>query len=113
MGKIAYTVCGIALTIIFAGLFIASVGAIFSGCATISLHGGKFSGYYCPKCHRPIYGDALVCPKDNAPINGYKYWFWVRGRPEPRMAYPAETYLIKTGDDKFVWSPYEVDLSLE
>lgn len=65
----------------------------------------------CPKCHKSVNMDLGICPKDNAPLNGYKYWFWSRGRPMPKMAYPAETYLYKGKDGKFYWSPYEVDLS--
>lgn len=64
---------------------------------------------YCPKCHRSVSKFKEVCPKDQAPLNGYKYWFWVRGRKEPKMAYRAETYLIKK-DGVYVWHPYEVDL---
>lgn len=67
------------------------------------------SRVYCPLCHKALNKNIKVCPKDSAPLNGYKYWFWSRSRPEPRMAYSADTYLIKK-DGNFVWFPYEVDL---
>ena len=92
---------------------------------------------YCPECHKPLYvyqgeipkilteGDLknlvplggervksdkdFICPKDSAPLNGWKYWFWSRGRHEPVMAYPAETFMIKKGDE-FIFYPYDMNL---
>lgn len=75
------------------------------GCATIPLS----DRVYCPKCHKQLSKYFEVCPRDNAPLNGYKYWFWSRGRSLPKMAYQAETYLIKK-NGVYVWYPYEVDL---
>ncbi len=102
------------------GKFVCAIGGLVGLAATIyfsliilDYDPGNFSGHYCPKCHSALYGDGIICKKDNAPANGYKYWFWSRGRPEPKMAYQAETYLIKTDKGEFVWSPYEVDLGLE
>lgn len=76
---------------------------LFSGCSVKEK-------IYCPKCHKAYSGDIEICSKDNAPLNGYQYWFWSRGRNLPKMNYPAETYLIKM-DGKFVWHPYGLDLS--
>ena len=78
---------------------------LFSGCASIPVS----DRVYCPKCHRLSDKSAKLCQVDLAPLNGYKYWFWSRDRKPPVMAYPAETYLIKK-DNKFIWSPYEVNL---
>ena len=64
---------------------------------------------YCPKCHKALNKLVEYCPKDQAPLNGYKYWFWSRDRRPPVMAFNAKTYLIKR-DGKFVWHPFEVDL---
>lgn len=53
------------------------------------------------------YPESWVCPKDNAPLNGWKYWFWERKRHEPVMVYPAVTVLIKR-DGKFIWVPDDI-----
>lgn len=52
----------------------------------------------------------LKCPYDNAPLNGYLYWFWERGLHEPTLFYPALTLLTIDQQGDFVWEPYEVEL---
>lgn len=51
----------------------------------------------------------FTCSFDNAPLNGWKYWFWSRGLKEPRMAYPAMTVWTVV-DGKFRWYPDEVEM---
>ena len=89
MGKIAYVFCCLILLI---------------GCSDPK------NKVYCPKCHKSLIKENVFCPKENAPLNGYKYWFWSRGRNLPVMAYNAETYLLKDKNGKFYWYPEEVDL---
>ena len=93
---------------------------------------------YCPKCHKPLYvyqgeiptklvesslkdlipingakpvkrDSDFKCPKDSAPLNGWKYWFWDRSRHEPVMVYPAETFMIKKGEE-FIFYPDSMEL---
>ena len=89
---------------------------------------------YCPECHRHIYtydgeiplnfkttdineknlkgykkGDKLICKFDQAPINGWEYWFWKRDRLPPKMVYPALAVMIKK-DKSFVFYPDEANL---
>ena len=52
----------------------------------------------------------LVCPHDNAPLNGYLYWAWSRKYELPKLIYPAFTFLTKDKDKNFVWIPEEVTL---
>lgn len=95
-------------------------------------------GIYCPKCHRHLYDytaseltlagmnltenfkavdapreplpdDAMRCPFDYAPLNGYQFWFWDKGYAEPKMMFQGMTLLTKQGEE-FVWSPYPVDI---
>jgi len=54
--------------------------------------------------------DEFNCPYDEAPLNGYKYFFWKRGLHEPVMVYPAVTVRTKNSDGDWVWSPWELDI---
>jgi hypothetical protein len=44
---------------------------------------------------QPKESDPMVCPLCGAPLNGYEYWFWSRGRSLPRLIYPAFTFMTK------------------
>lgn len=94
-------------------------------------------GIYCPHCYKHLYEyefdeldidrtqaqyfraveapenpkdtDRFICPFDETPLNGYEFWFWIRGLKPTEIRYPAITVLTKQGD-KFVWHPYDVDL---
>jgi hypothetical protein len=78
---------------------------LLTGCATT-----RKDFVFCPKCHKALIKKDSVCPKDGAPLNGYKYWFWSRERKSPVMAFKAETYLVKDMNGEFHWYPEEVDL---
>jgi len=92
---------------------------------------------YCPECKRHLYdfhgevvsgaimqvseftaveatGDPqastpMRCEYDDAPLNGYEYWFHSRGLPNPVMAYDGVTLMTKENGE-FVYKPYEVNL---
>ena len=89
---------------------------------------------YCPECHKflwelnyekPLTLDdfrtnniikgepsvKLICPFDDAPINGWEYWAWVRGMHQPVMAYPALSVMTLDEQGDFVWFPHDVDIS--
>ena len=59
----------------------------------------------------PIDGDRMICEFDSAPLNGYEYWFWSRGRGKPRFAYGAVTLMTIDDNGEFVFKPYEVELT--
>ena len=93
-------------------------------------------GVYCPKCKRhlydfkgevvigqtikasdfvsvegveqPVSGSRMVCPFDSAPLNGWEYWFYEKGREEPRFAFNAVTLLTKDENGEFRWFPDDV-----
>lgn len=52
----------------------------------------------------------IRCHRCNAPINGYKFWFWERERPLPKMPYEVYTFMVKDSKGNFVWRPFEVNL---
>ena len=58
---------------------------------------------------KPVPEDDMLCPKCGAPLNGYEFWFWSRGRPLPKMVYGAITLMTKE-DENFIWKPYQVEL---
>lgn len=54
--------------------------------------------------------EKFICPYDGAPLNGYEYWFWVKGYPAPKMMLSVGTFHVKLKDGKFGWLPSEVEL---
>lgn len=58
----------------------------------------------------PTEQDKFVCPYDQAPLNGWEYWFWEKGRPLPKMVYPAISVLTKDASGEWVWVPDEVKI---
>ena len=61
----------------------------------------------------PVENTRFICPFDDAPLNGWEYWFWERGRDLPKMVYPAVTVMIKDKDGNLVWYPDDVDTLIE
>lgn len=93
---------------------------------------------YCPKCKKHLYNyhseieqgkelsidfiesveapfpkqeEDFICPFDNAPLNGWEYWFWEKDLPEPDFVYYAISIYTKSGDN-FFWYPEEVEMGL-
>ena len=56
----------------------------------------------------PTEDSEMVCPFDQAPLNGWEYWFWAKKRSLPRMSYPAISLLTKDKDGKFIWLPDDI-----
>lgn len=52
--------------------------------------------------------DPMVCPICSAPLNGYEFWFWFRGKDIPRFAFPAMSLYIRDKDGNFKWFPDDI-----
>ncbi len=93
---------------------------------------------YCPKCKQHIYnytkdeivkgtqikaedfkpanesisqpqsGEKMICPFDNAPLNGWEYYAKIQHYKSFSMAYPAISLLTKDKDGKWVWIPFDM-----
>lgn len=60
---------------------------------------------------QPTERDAMVCPGMNAPLNGFEWWFWARGRHLPRLTFPgAVTLLTKNDQGDLEWWPWELSI---
>lgn len=55
---------------------------------------------------QPVDSDPMVCPFDQAPLNGYEFIFWVKGLRPPVFKYKATSFLTFR-DGGFIELPFE------